>query len=147
MKVLAVDFGEKKVGLAVSDELGMVTAKLPVLFAKKNKYKLEGLYEIARDVNAEVVLFGIPKLSVEFENEQEKEIKEFASEFAEYFSKKNGKEGDIPQILFWDESFSSKTAESGKSRKYINEKSDSEAARLFLQEFLDSPDGLRTLDK
>jgi RNase H-fold protein (predicted Holliday junction resolvase) len=43
MKVLSIDYGAKKVGLAISDELAMVSAKLPVLRADSDEEKIEGL--------------------------------------------------------------------------------------------------------
>jgi RNase H-fold protein (predicted Holliday junction resolvase) len=40
----------------------------------------------------------------------------------------------------WDETYTSQRAEKGKKKKYKKEQSDSEAARLLLQEYLDSPE-------
>jgi putative Holliday junction resolvase len=150
MKVLAIDYGERKTGLALSDELGVVTMRLPVLFTQKEAHKLEDLFHLAGDLRPNIILFGLPQMNVGYENPQEKIVKEFAAKFEQLLHQKQEILGYIPKIVFWDESFSSKNAELGKSKKYKAEKSDSEAARLFLQEFLDSPDGLaihRTANK
>lgn len=144
MKVLAVDYGDKKTGLAISDELGIVTTKLPVLFSHKEKHKIEGLFHVVVEFKPQLIVFGIPQLSDEFENEQEKIIKEFVNKFQLYLTERKTKLECIPQITFWDESFSSQTVELGRTKNYINKKSDSDAARIFLQEFLDSPDGFKT---
>lgn len=145
MKVLAIDYGERKTGLALSDELGVVTMRLPVLFTEKESHKLEDLFHLTGDLLPDIIVFGIPKLSSEFENAQEKTVKDFASKFEQLLKDKEGVLGYVPKIVFWDESFSSQNAEMGKTKKYKAQKSDSEAARLFLQEFLDSPDGLKLI--
>lgn len=145
MKVLAIDYGERKTGLALSDELGVVTMRLPVLFTEKETHKLEDLFHLTGDLLPDIIVFGIPKLSSEFENAQEKTVKDFASKFEQLLKDKEGVLGYVPKIVFWDESFSSQNAEMGKTKKYKAQKSDSEAARLFLQEFLDSPDGLKLI--
>jgi RNase H-fold protein (predicted Holliday junction resolvase) len=54
--------------------------------------------------------------------------------FAEKLKKKIDTE---IKIAFTNEVLTSKQAEQGRSKKFKKEKSDSEAARIFLQEYLD----------
>lgn len=137
-KVLAVDYGTKKIGLAISDELGMVTAKLPVLHIRRKQDALDGIRYILHETTPELILIGMPYGSNGEENDQTKIVQEFVNELRNYLQK----DPDFKsiEIKFWDESFSTQIAEQGKSRKFKREKSDSEAARIFLQEFLDSPE-------
>lgn len=143
MKVLAVDYGEKKTGLAISDELGVVTTKLPVLFADKQALRLDGLKQIVIEFDPDIILFGVPLLNSHSDNPQVIRIKEFAELLKIELEKDATSLTSIPKFVFWDESFSSQRAEEGRTRAYVNKKADSDAARLFLQEFLDSPDGLK----
>lgn len=138
MKVLSVDYGKKKVGLAISDETGMVSAKLPVLRVNKERDKIDGLIFVINEMSPEMVLFGIPSDRNGEDTDQTIEIREFISNFQDELNKKI--KGNKIIIKTWDESYSSKNAEKGKKKKYKRENSDSEAARLFLQEYLSSSD-------
>lgn len=142
MKVLAIDYGDKKTGLAISDEMGIVTTKLPVLFSQKEKHKIDGLIQVINEFRPDVVLFGVPSLSVSVESLQGKIIKEFAEKLKIELKKEIQESEYKPIFTYWDESFSSQIVEKGRTNSYINKKADSDAARIFLQEFLDSPDGL-----
>jgi putative holliday junction resolvase len=137
-KVLAIDYGSRKIGLAISDELGMVTAKLPVLHIKRRQDAFDGLIYIIRETSPNLILVGIPYGQNGEETEQATIITGFIDELKSIISEIDGI-GEIP-FKYWDESFSTQTAEMGKTRKFKKEKSDSEAARVFLQEFLDSPE-------
>ncbi|MBP9758475.1 Holliday junction resolvase RuvX [Candidatus Dojkabacteria bacterium] len=149
MKVLAIDYGDKKTGLAISDEMGIVTTKLPVLFAQNEKHKIDGLIHVINEFKPDIVLFGVPSLSASVESLQEKIIREFSQklkkELQKELTKEFGESGYKPKFCYWDESFSSQIVEKGRTNKYISKKADSDAARIFLQEFLDSPDGLTLL--
>jgi putative holliday junction resolvase len=137
-KVLAIDYGLKKIGLAISDELAMVTAKLPVLHVRRHQDALDGVRYILKETMPNLILIGIPYGSNGEQTQQSKITTDFVEEFKLYIQN----ESDISSIpiKFWDESFSTQTAEMGKTKKFKREKSDSEAARIFLQEFLDSPE-------
>jgi len=135
-KTLAVDYGKKKFGLAISDELEMVTAKLPILWIKKQRDMIDGLRFIINETSPSTILFGIPYGEDGGETIQSKEVREFIQKFKDTLG------STFPNLIIktWDESFSTQRAEKGKSRKFKKEKADSEAARIFLQEYLDSPE-------
>lgn len=139
MKILAIDFGDKKIGLAISDELGMVCTKLPVLFIQKERDKLDGTIFVIKDNRPERIVVGLPTGNDGGETKQTKIVRQFITDLLERI-KSELSEMEI-DVVTWDESFSSKNAEEGRSKKFKREKSDSEAARLVLQEYLDSPDG------
>ncbi|MCA9383768.1 Holliday junction resolvase RuvX [Candidatus Dojkabacteria bacterium] len=127
MIILSIDHGTRKLGLAVSDETGFIAAPLPTLRVKNQKEAIEGITQIADDVRAEMLIIGLPSGWEGKDSEQTTLVKDFA----EMVKKATGLD-----YKFWDESYSSKQAEFGaRGRKRAN--SDSEAARIILQEYLD----------
>ncbi|MBD3280976.1 Holliday junction resolvase RuvX [Candidatus Dojkabacteria bacterium] len=123
MIILAIDYGTRHVGLAISDEKEIVAARLPSLTIKRPEDLTDGLKSLRENVVFESVLFGLPE-----KGENRERIEEIAKEV--------GDELDI-EVNFWNEDYSSKRAEKGTSKKFKKEKSHSEAARIILQEYLD----------
>ncbi len=126
MKTLAIDYGEKRIGLAISDELGIASAPLPILNVRSDKESLKAIARAYEGNNAERIVMGIPLKPDGSHGKEAQTIKDFAGKLKEKLN---------TEIIFWDEYLSSKGAEINKrSNKGI----DSEAARLILQEFLNS---------
>jgi putative holliday junction resolvase len=131
LSILAVDYGKRKIGLAISDETNTIASKLPVLFVKIDTEIIEGILHLLKNLDTiDTILLGLP-LGIDMKPTQMSlDIKTFAQKL----------KISIPvniNITFTNEVLSSKQAEKGRSRKFRNEKSDSEAARIFLQEYLD----------
>ena len=95
--------------------------------ALKNNPKTidEEILKVIEARNIEQIIMGLPGL--QRENEITKKIKAFADHI---------KNLALKDVIFWDESYSSKNAESGLRGKR-RKTSDSRAARLVLQEYLD----------
>jgi putative holliday junction resolvase len=127
MKILAIDHGTKKIGLAVSDETLLIAAPLDTIRPKSIDEALQTLAKIVEFHQISEIIIGIPYLSDQSDNPQSLIIKNFANKLQEYVGL---------NISFWDESFSSQIAEKG-ARKRKRKNSDSEAARIILQEYLD----------
>lgn len=129
--ILAVDYGIRKIGLALSDETGIIASPLPVMLVRNNAEAVEGIKTITDSIPQIVeILLGIP-LGPNLEpTEMSEKVKSFAKKLTKAFNHKIN-------IAFTNESLSSKQAEQGRSRKFKKTKSDSEAARIFLQEYLD----------
>lgn len=128
MKILSIDHGTKKIGLAVSDELGITARPLSVIYIKNKNQATDKIIDIIKSQNCQKVLIGIPFGYGGEDSLQTKIVKEFARDL-----KKNI---DI-EIVFWDESYSSKEAISnlrGRARREI----DSESAKIILLEYLNS---------
>lgn len=135
--ILAIDYGTKNIGLAISDFKGLVAKPLEILkVTPKNSYDkiIEKIAEIAEQNKVQTILLGKPQI---FEVNHQKTLKKINS-----FEKKLQKGVKLP-IINYDESYSTVTAQdmllytsqsSRKSRKKI----DSVAAAVFLQEFLNS---------
>ena len=60
MRVLAVDFGTRRVGMAVSDELGVVARGLPTVNAGSRNSAVQSVARAASDVGAAALLVGLP---------------------------------------------------------------------------------------
>ncbi len=59
-RILAVDWGERRVGLAVSDPLGVLATGLPTLVVRGEAEAVARVTEVAREVEAESLVVGLP---------------------------------------------------------------------------------------
>lgn len=131
-RVLAIDYGRRRHGLAVSDELALTAQPLPALVRKNRRADLRRLRELARSEGVNVILVGLP---VHLDGRTGEMAKE-ATRFAERIEKELG----LP-VELRDERLTSWEAEelrnqSGTSRLKEGE-IDSIAAAVLLRQFLD----------
>jgi putative holliday junction resolvase len=129
---VGLDIGGRRVGLAVSDELGMVAS--PVRSVDLKRERLIGLVEAIRAYDPCEIVVGLPSVMRGGEGAQALEVRDFAGQIAEHLP--------IP-IVFWDERLTTFAAdqallESGYNRKRRKELVDAVAASLILQSYLDS---------
>jgi len=61
MRILAIDHGTKRMGIAVSDELGMIAQPLEFIPAESFAEFLNRLKEIIRAKQVELILVGMPR--------------------------------------------------------------------------------------
>jgi len=59
-RILAVDWGTKRVGMAVSDPTGLVARPLPTLGVRNAREASERVLAAAREHEADLVLVGLP---------------------------------------------------------------------------------------
>lgn len=135
-RVLAFDFGKRRIGLAISDPLGITAQGLPTFERKRLREDLSSLAKLVRDQKVALLLFGNPKYMSGDESQQSAQVREFAGRLAEITS--------IP-VLYWDERFTSAQAhrllgEEGMKRENRKGKVDQIAATLILQDYLESLD-------
>jgi putative Holliday junction resolvase len=132
-RILAVDLGEVRMGLAVSDELMITAQPLPTWRRRDRRADLAHLASLVETWGVHQVVVGFPKhLSGE---EGEKASK--ARTFAEQLETTLG----LPVIL-WDERYSTVAAdrtliEGGVRRRQRQQVRDSVATLLILQGYLD----------
>ena len=134
MRILALDVGEKNIGLAISDELGWTAQGLPSLKREYKNKDIQGIAMLVKEKQVTEIVVGMP---VSLDGSLGKKAKEVA-EFMENL--KN--ELAIP-VKAWDERFSSVQAEkvmleADLSRKKRRKKIDQLAAQLILQNYLDA---------
>jgi len=61
MRILALDYGTKRIGVAVSDELKMIAQPLEYILAEPFADFLKRLKEIAHEKEIELILVGMPR--------------------------------------------------------------------------------------
>jgi putative Holliday junction resolvase len=62
MRILAVDWGERRIGLALSDPRGVIATGLPTLVVRGPKEALEQVARVAAEREAERIVVGLPLL-------------------------------------------------------------------------------------
>jgi len=135
-RLLALDIGKKRIGIAVCDMLHITTTPLKTI--ENTEFAKQEILSIIESEKIGGIIIGIPKESVGQNNAIIREIESF-----EQFLKS---QLDIP-VFLQDESFSSKDAVahlivSGRSKKYRRDKGsiDKTAAAIILKSFLDEHD-------
>lgn len=132
-RVAAVDYGKKRVGLAVSDEMHITSSPRKTLIADDENFWSD-LLEFLQFERIGVVVVGVPYRLDDKNKEWILEIKNFIKELTE----KSG----LP-VYEYDESYSSKRAvstmvEIGKKKKKRAQKGNTDmiAAAIILRDFL-----------
>lgn len=135
MRYLSLDVGEKTIGIAISDILGMTAQGVETIFRNSLKSDLQRIGEIILNCDVTSIIFGYPKNMDGSEGERCQFVKNFAKKVAAKFPE--------IEIIFWDERLTTVEAEkilisadlSRKKRKKIIDKI---AAIYILQSFLDN---------
>ncbi len=133
MRILGLDYGEKRIGVAVCDELGLTAQGLPTLIRKTKKHDLEILSRLIQNYAVERIVIGYPLRLDGSEGIQCEKVNRFARLLDKTFS--------LP-VVKWSETLSTKEAEeilisSGVRWQKRKEKVDQLAACLILQNYLD----------
>ena len=134
MKYIGLDVGNKRIGVAVSDDLGMFAHPLCTIKRKGIKRDIDEIEKICNEQGINKFVIGLPKNMDGIVGEQgEKTIK-----FAEII-----KSALNIEIIFWDERLSTKTAKDimrSNNIKQIekNEVVDMIAAVVILDNYISS---------
>ena len=134
MRVMALDIGEKRVGVAISDPLGRVASPVCVLPFPEVISAAKSWRRVLEDWEPEALLCGLPLTLAGEEGPQAERIKAAARAIAQA--------ADVP-LHFADERLSSAEAkrslrELGYDEARMRGKIDMVAASLFLQAWLDA---------
>lgn len=133
MRILAIDFGLKRMGLAVSDALGITAQGLPTLERGGLENNLRRIQQLAEEYSAERVVLGNPLGRSGKETEMSRRVGAFAEKLRRRLT--------CPVELY-DERFTSAEANrmlraSGISIEKRRRAADRVAATLLLQGYLD----------
>jgi putative Holliday junction resolvase len=133
-RILALDLGKKRIGLAVSDPLGITAQGLPNLVRTTKRADLDALRRLAAEREIGLFLMGNPLNMSGSEGRQSG----WAREFAEALERRTG----IP-VKLWDERLTSVEAgrvlrESGIGIEKRAAAVDRLSAVILLQSYLDS---------
>lgn len=134
MRIMALDIGEVRVGIAISDPGERVASPVTVLPSAEVKACAKPFMRVLEDWEPELLVSGLPYTLSGEEGPQAARIRAFAAEV----SKRTG----IP-VEFSDERLSSTEAkrslrEKGMSEREMRGKIDMIAASIFLQSWLDA---------
>lgn len=133
-RILAIDFGERAIGLALSDPLGVVAQGLPTLRRKNREEDLRRLNELITTHEVRLVVVGNPlHLSGDASASSQR-----ATQFAELLRRKLG-----CAVELWDERLTTVEADrilraAEVSRPKRKKAIDRLAATLLLQSYLDA---------
>lgn len=132
-RILAIDFGARKIGLAISDELGLTAQGLPTYRRSNKKADLDHLRRLIRQYGVQEIVMGLPLRMSGEEGIQAEKVHAFADDLRGKFK--------LP-VHFFDERLTSVQAnrvlrETEMSIQRRAEVVDQLAAGLILQAYLE----------
>ena len=134
MRILAVDHGEKRIGLALSDPTATIASPLTVINHASRLMDAAQVANLAHENEVGLIVIG--------QSFDEEGMPNLAGRRAARFAEALKEQTQVPVVL-WDESFSTQDAraariELGVSRKKRAGHHDSLAAVVILQSYLES---------
>jgi putative Holliday junction resolvase len=133
-RLLGLDVGSRRIGVAVSDELGLTAQPVLTLIRKKPRDDIRSLARLARRYACQEIVVGNPLHLSGEQSRQAEKTHAFAQLLAE--------ETKLP-VHLWDERLTTTEAhrilyESGRPRAEHREVVDQVAAVIILQGFMDA---------
>lgn len=134
MRILSLDIGKKRIGIAISDALGLTAQPLETLYRKTESADFQQIKKVAQNMSVTEIVVGLPLNMDGTVGPQAKDAYDFVEKLK--------KELEIP-IKLWDERLTTLEAnriliEADISRKKRKKVDDKLAAQLILQSYLDS---------
>jgi len=129
---LAIDYGDQRIGLALSDPLKIIASPYKTIVNNDNDFSANVIEKIIIDEDIELTIVGLPLSMSGHDTDQTRKVKSFSDKLS---SK------DI-KIKFVDERWSSKAAkrsmkDQGIKTGHNKPLVDQTAAAIFLQQYLD----------
>jgi len=139
-RLIGIDFGRRRIGLAVADPEGRIATPRETLARPRGKRPPYGaIAEVAREINAQGVVLGLPLAPSGAETEWCAEVRRFGDDLARRLK--------LP-VVYQDERMTSARAEKalraadlGRQRRQDKGIVDAAAATFILQAWLDAPSG------
>jgi putative Holliday junction resolvase len=137
MRILAIDYGTKRMGIAVSDELQMIAQPLEYIPAEPFEQFLVRLKQLLQEKQVELILVGMPRNMNGSYGPAALKVQDFVATLSRAL---------IVPIKTWDERLTTAQAnrfliEGNVRREKRKEKVDKMAAAILLQSYLDSKGG------
>ena len=137
MRILALDHGTVRIGVAMSDELKMIASPLEFIPAEPFADALTRLKGLVREKEVEFIVIGMPRNMDGSYGPATEKVREFVAALKESIT--------VP-IKTWDERLTSSQAnrllvQGGVRRDKRKEKVDGMAAAILLQSYLDATSG------
>ena len=134
MRLIGLDVGEVRIGVAVSDPTGTLASAREVLARRPEALALQAIARLVEEEEAAAIIVGLPRsLSGELHSQ---------AALVQDFADKLRKEVRVP-VEFWDERLSTVAAEremraAGTKRERRKAIIDAVAAAIILQSYLDA---------
>ncbi len=132
-RVLAIDYGKRRIGLAISDEFKIISKPIGVIDVKEHKNIFLEISDIVVNKNVEKVIVGYPKTLKDMKSDFTLEVEIFIKELSDYI---------FTPILQFDERLTSKLArrilvDHGHSTGRSKGKIDEISASIILSDYLE----------
>ncbi len=136
-RLLGIDFGRARIGIAISDELQFLAHPLETIPAASLEKAAARISSIVREKNVDLVVVGLPRHMNGSLGEAAAEANGFAEKLRSLLPCK---------VITWDERLSTLAAHralqsAGKKSKQTKNYVDQVAAQMILQGYLDSLQG------
>ncbi|MBK7217098.1 MAG: Holliday junction resolvase RuvX [Candidatus Promineofilum sp.] len=142
-RVMALDLGEKRIGVALSDPTRTIASAHSVLTRKSRLEDVARYTHLIAENGVTLLVVGLPITLGGREGERAAWVRDYAADLAERLP--------VP-IAFWDESLSTVEAQAalraqGRRGKKLRERVDAVAAAVILQSYLDAQRGVTPNDE
>ena len=129
-RVLGLDIGTKRIGVALSDPLFITAQPLKAVYRTSDEKAVEEINNIIKEYDVKTIVAGLPKNMDGTIGEQAKNCTDFMKNFSSV------------NVIFEDERLTSRQAEfilKEQGKKYTKQKQlvDIESACLILQQYMD----------
>jgi len=133
-RIMGIDFGEKRIGIALSDPL--LIFAYPFTTLQNDLTFMNNLSKIIREKNIAKVILGLPSSKFKSSAELSKKVQKLKLEIESKFK---------IEVILWDEEYTSAIAKTRmiesvtkKSKRKNKDLLDKHSAAIILQEYLDS---------
>lgn len=132
IRIMALDYGTKKIGVAFSDPTGGFVSETVTIRSKSEKEALQKISDMAEELNVGRILLGYPLLEDGSAGEMARTVQKFKLKLEKQLDQ---------QIVLVDERFTSEEAEEylhaqGKKIKGNRDKLDAISAAILLTDYL-----------
>lgn len=134
MRIMGLDVGDKRIGVAVSDQMAMTSQGIQTILRTEKKDEFAKIIQLIKDWEIEKIVVGLPRNMNGTYGPQAQKVKDFITELTDQYSL---------DVVYWDERLTTVAAqktllEGNVSRKKRKQVVDKLAAVMILQGFLDS---------
>jgi putative holliday junction resolvase len=131
-KLLGLDLGERRIGIAVSDDTGIIASPLRIIDLRRGQ--IDDVAKVVSELNVAGIVVGLPKGMRGDEGFQARETRALAAKLEHLVN--------VP-LIFWDERLTSAIADrvladAGRSARERRDQRDAIAAAVMLQSYLDA---------
>ena len=134
-RILALDYGNKKIGVALSDPMKIIAKPLQIIINSNYKRVLAEINNLIEELDVKMILVGLPITMKNTSSEQTEKVIEFINQLKDDLS---------IDIETYDERLTSKMAikllvMQGIKTGHNKHEIDKTSAAIFLQNYLDDP--------